>query len=106
MPSDPITVLVVDDEPAVLAITARALEEEGLRVIAAHSAREALAVLQRADPFIDVLLSDLVMPGMDGVQLALAAERLAVPPHVLLISGYGSVNAADEVRWPLFVKPY
>jgi two-component system cell cycle sensor histidine kinase/response regulator CckA len=81
------TVLVVDDEPAIRSLVARVLEQEGLSVIRAADGRQALSLSQGSDEHIDLLISDVVMPEMDGPTLArnLVAKIPELP--VLFISG-------------------
>jgi CheY-like chemotaxis protein len=83
----PARILVVDDEPTVNRLVSRYLTHLGYRVMVASSADEALAVVRRRRPHIDLVLSDVVMPGRDGV--ALAAELLArcPGPSVILMTG-------------------
>jgi CheY-like chemotaxis protein len=82
------TILVVEDDAAVRDMTTRALARAGFRVIAVGEAQEALAALARRDVTIDVLVSDVVMPGMSGIELA--EEIRERDPHVgvVLLSGY------------------
>jgi CheY-like chemotaxis protein len=82
-------VLVVDDEEVVCRLTARVLADAGFRVTELHSAAEALALLPTLDGTVELVVSDIMMPGMTGIQLAgrIAEQWPAVP--VLLISGYG-----------------
>lgn len=81
------TVLFVEDEPSVLKPGVRALEQAGYRVLAAGTAREALALAATA-PDIDLLITDVVMPEMNGKELCerLRATRPGLP--VLFVSGY------------------
>jgi PAS domain S-box-containing protein len=82
------TVLVVEDEPAVLTLSRRALEAQGYVVLAASDAAAALRVVERHGGTIHLLLTDVVMPGMSGRELAdrLAAQRPGI--RVLYMSGY------------------
>ena len=82
------TVLVVEDEPAVLTLSRRALEAQGYVVLAASDAAAALQVVERHGGTIHLLLTDVVMPGMSGRDLAdrLAAQRPGI--RVLYMSGY------------------
>ena len=103
-----VTALVVEDEPAVREAAAEMLREGGWRVIAAADGQEALAVLQAGEA-VDVLFSDMVMPGMDGVELARAAQRLAPGLPVLLATGYAGGGGAPSGEAPAFEvlpKPY
>lgn len=63
------TVLLVDDQAAIRALVERQLRAGGYRVIPAASGREALAILTRQADSIDLLLTDVMMPGMIGAQL-------------------------------------
>jgi CheY-like chemotaxis protein len=82
------TVLVVEDEPAVLTLSRRALEAQGYVVLAASDAAAALRVVERHGGTIHLLLTDVVMPGMSGRELAdrLTAQRPGI--CVLYMSGY------------------
>src|SRR6266498_2777584 len=82
------TVLVVEDEPAVLTLSQRALEAQGYVVLAAADAAAALRVVERHGGTIHMLLTDVVMPGLSGRELAarLGAQRPGT--RVLYMSGY------------------
>jgi two-component system cell cycle sensor histidine kinase/response regulator CckA len=90
------TILLVEDEDAVRLFGARALRNKGYTVIEARSGEQAMEVLNGGDP-ISVLISDVVMPGMDGVTLArfVRMERPAI--KVILISGYSEDVARDGI---------
>jgi len=95
-PSPPIAaatrhILVVDDEQVVLTLTGRMLRAVGYGVLEASSAREALRLLERRDPPIDLVITDVVMPETDGRMLGrLIAERYPQLP-VAYMSAY-SIN--------------
>ena len=98
-------VLVVEDEPGVLATTVESLEDLGYATITAHSAHDALARLTEAAR-VDVLFSDVMLPGgMDGLALSAEARRLRPGLKVLLTSGYGTGQTAP-FDVPLLTKPY
>jgi CheY-like chemotaxis protein len=104
------TVLVVEDDPDVLNIAVSGLVELGYHVMTATDARKALDML-RTNPSIDVLFSDVVMPGgMNGAQLAMAAQRLRPNLKVLLTSGYAASALTEEHGLPeqmgVLRKPY
>ncbi len=88
------TVLVVDDEPNMQAVMRLILEEAGHRVRLAASAEEALA--HAADPALDVVLTDLKMPGMGGEALfaRLRESRPDVP--VIVVTAHGSIRSAVQ----------
>jgi PAS domain S-box-containing protein len=82
------TILVAEDEPAVRNLARRVLESHGYEVMAASGADEALAMSREFDGRIHLLLTDVIMPGMSGPQLAdrIASERKDA--RVLFMSGY------------------
>ena len=90
-------ILVVDDEPSLVRIASRILERLGYRVTAHTRPAEALAdFLERPDDF-DLVLSDLTMPRMTGLELAsLMLERRPDLP-ILLTSGYSGSLDPDEL---------
>jgi DNA-binding NtrC family response regulator len=82
-------VLVVDDEELVCRMTSRMLADAGFRVLWAHRGDAALALLASMDGAVHLVVSDIAMPGMTGLELAaVIADRWPTLP-VLLISGYG-----------------
>lgn len=108
-PAEPAMVMLVEDEDAVRVLAARALAGRGHQVVEAGSAEEALAMLAERRLAVDLIVSDLMLPGMDG--LAFAGEiraRLDGVPF-LLVSGYAAGTAAG-VRTPagvrVLAKPY
>jgi CheY-like chemotaxis protein len=82
------SILVVDDEPAVLAVVGRELEAAGYDVIEAVNGREALRVLGRTSGGVDVIVSDIVMPGMGGRELAGHLSRTFPNIPVIWMSGF------------------
>jgi PAS domain S-box-containing protein len=87
-------VLVVEDEKLVRDLTVAVLERGGYEVLAAADGREALEVIDQSTRPIDVLLSDMVMPGMSGRELAERFTALQPGSRVLLMSGYADELAA------------
>lgn len=82
-------VLVVDDELVACRVTARVLVDAGFRVVEVHSSLEAVALLSTLEEKVQFVVSDIVMPGMTGLELAaMIADRWPAVP-VLLISGQG-----------------
>jgi two-component system response regulator HydG len=92
----PGTVLVVDDEEQMLRSQERMLVREGYVVLTATSANEALERLRTADPEVDVVLTDLRMEGMDGMQFVETAKRLYPDLEVIMMTGYGTIETAVE----------
>jgi two-component system cell cycle sensor histidine kinase/response regulator CckA len=90
------TVLVVEDEGAVLLSTIRILGTNGYRVLAQSSGSEALKLIDDPDRAIDILITDVVMPGWSGVELARRARALRPGLKVLYMSGYSSDVVARQ----------
>ena len=88
------TVLVVDDEPVVRAMMLRALREAGYQVLDAQDGASALARARDHAGRIDVLVTDLAMPGMRGRELARTMAQQLPGLRVLFVSGF----AGDEVE--------
>jgi two-component system, cell cycle sensor histidine kinase and response regulator CckA len=82
------TLLVVEDESAVRNLVASSLRKEGYQLLLAASAEEALEIVNRHEGAIDLLLTDAIMPGRTGIDLAreLVARKPGLP--VILMSGY------------------
>ncbi|HEY3012569.1 MAG TPA: response regulator [Gemmatimonadales bacterium] len=91
-----VSVLVVDDETAVRRFAARVLEREGFGVIEATDGAEALELVQVQGAPIDVVVTDIVMPRLNGVELmqALFLSHPDIP--VILMSGYAT-SALSEL---------
>ncbi|MGE0226337.1 MAG: ATP-binding protein, partial [Acetobacteraceae bacterium] len=99
-------ILLVDDDPLVLASTTTMLEELGHEAVrAVASGAEALDVLDRSGDF-DLLLTDYMMPGMSGVELATRARALHPGLPVLLASGFAELDGLAGVTWPRLRKPF
>jgi PAS domain S-box-containing protein len=82
------TILLVEDEPALRALTKRVLSSVGYTVIDAPSGEEALAKLTAHDGPVHLMLTDVVMPGMNGRELAVRVAELRPEIKVLYASGY------------------
>jgi two-component system cell cycle sensor histidine kinase/response regulator CckA len=81
-------ILVVEDEEQVRKIAGRALQEAGYQVREASSGQEALEILTAGDGRVALVLTDVVMPGMTGKDLAASITEVAPSTAVLFISGY------------------
>ena len=98
---EPATILLVEDEDAVRSVARRALERKGFLVIEAASGDEAIRLADRDDVRIDLLLSDVLMPGTSGCDLAEHLRKRHSGLRVLLMSGYDeSVIAAQAAPVP------
>jgi PAS domain S-box-containing protein len=82
------TVLVVEDEPALRELTTRVLTGAGYTVLQAGTGAEAVALLERHPGTVDLLFTDVVMPGMTGRELAVRLASLRPAMRVLYTSGY------------------
>jgi CheY-like chemotaxis protein len=82
------TVLVVEDEESVRGIVARILAEKGYRVLLAGEGKEGLRLFDEHKESIDLLVTDVVMPGMGGRELAVRLEAARPGMKVLYMSGY------------------
>jgi CheY-like chemotaxis protein len=84
------TILLVEDDRGVAALVSRSLERTGYNVLVASHGEQALAILRSRERPIDLLLTDIVMPGMNGRELAekVTLERPGTP--VLFMSGYSN----------------
>jgi CheY-like chemotaxis protein len=92
------TVMVVDDERFIIEIAGEWLRELGYRVIEASSGQEALALYESEQDRIDLVILDMVMPGMDGGETFDGLRTLDPDVKVLLISGYGLNGRIKEIR--------
>ena len=104
------TVLIVEDEDEVLTLAVRALESQGFTVLTARNAAEALAVSAAHRGEIQLLLTDVVMPGLTGPELARALLARRPKTRVLYMSGYADGNLATGGVLPdgvdLLQKPF
>jgi signal transduction histidine kinase/CheY-like chemotaxis protein len=103
-----VNVLLVEDEAAVRTVFARGLERQGCIVTTAADAMAALALLRDGlNP--DVMVSDVMMPGIDGVELAIEAAKLRPGLGIVLMSGYAELprhRAADARGIRFLAKPF
>jgi two-component system cell cycle sensor histidine kinase/response regulator CckA len=86
------TVLLVEDDEMVRTLTVRVLEKQGYRLITAGSGDEAIRLCREAGGEVDLLLTDVIMPAMNGRDLFIALRELQPDLNVLYMSGY-----TDEV---------
>jgi PAS domain S-box-containing protein len=104
------TILVTEDEAGVRELVRRMLSRSGFEVLVAPSAKEALSILTSSERRIDVLLTDVVMPGLSGKELATLARKMSRDLPVVFMSGYTNdiiakqgVLRSDEI---LLQKPF
>lgn len=87
-------VLVVDDEQEFRDLTVKRLEKRGLKVLGAESGKQALEVLEHSHT--DVVLLDVKMPGMDGIETLRQIRILKPLVEVVLLTGHASVDSGIE----------
>jgi len=103
------TILLVEDEDPVRAFAARALRLRGYEVFDADSAALAMEILADPDRPIDLLISDVVMPGMDGPTFAREARRIRPGLKLIFISGYAEESFRKnltETEFSFLPKPF
>jgi two-component system cell cycle sensor histidine kinase/response regulator CckA len=102
-------VLLVEDEDAVRSIGARALSSRGFTVLEATTGMEALEVVDRVDGKIDLIVSDVVMPEMDGPAMFAELRKRGVKAKVIFVSGYAEEAFAKnlpEGDFGFLAKPF
>jgi len=103
-------ILVVDDEPTILAVVVETLRAHGYEIASAEDPREALRLVETTEESFDLLLTDVVMPQMGGEDLARRVRELSPRTRVLYMSGYTDTafQRPEGDAWPLeFIqKPF
>jgi two-component system, cell cycle response regulator CpdR len=103
-------ILIAEDEEALCALCARALALDGHEVKTACDGADALDVLERENGRFDLLLTDVRMPIMDGIALALAAARDYPDLQILLMTGYADqrerAHGLDAIIHDVLAKPF
>lgn len=105
---NPPTVLVVEDEPMIRMAVQETLEDHGFRTVEAANAREALDAIEKMGRTIDLVFTDIRMPGeMDGVKLAKWVHEQMPRIPVIVASAYPqNADEAKAAGEEVFVKPY
>ena len=101
--------LVVDDEPAICSLLKVALAKHGFDVIEAHDGLQALSLMKEKRHCIDLLITDVVMPGINGVTVAETILRECPSTRAVLMSGNIGIVAAhpeNDRRWLFVPKPF
>ena len=99
------TILFVDDDPLIAMSTMEMLEDLGHRVIGVNSGLHALDIIRSEQP-IDLMMTDHVMPGMTGIELAAASRQVRPTLPILLATGYAELPEGIQVDLPRLAKPY
>src|SRR5216110_2311396 len=106
--SDPATLLIADDDPGLRESLERTLTREGYRVILASDGNAALERLRAGG--VDLVLTDLKMPGLSGIELLRAVKAIAADVDVILLTAFGTVEEAvkamKEGAYDFLTKPF
>src|ERR1700685_1769241 len=104
----PRIILLVEDEPFVREATRGILESAGFEVLPAENADAAIKVYEESLRPIDLVMTDMILPGRTGQQLSEDLRRRSPNVKVLLTSGYSQVESADnpQSRSYFLAKPY
>jgi two-component system, cell cycle sensor histidine kinase and response regulator CckA len=95
------SILVVEDESAIRALVRKILKRQGYQVLEASNGDEALRVLAEQNGSVDLLLTDVMMPGMNGVDLSQKAVAEWPGIRVLFVSGYTDENVLEGGQFPV-----
>jgi signal transduction histidine kinase/CheY-like chemotaxis protein len=98
-------ILFVDDDPLIAMSTTEMLEDLGHHVIGASSGLHALDIIRSEQP-LDLMMTDHVMPGMTGIELATASRKLRPSLPILLATGYAELPDGAQLELPRLAKPY
>ncbi|GAB4360030.1 MAG: hypothetical protein OHK0021_04200 [Bryobacter sp.] len=94
------TILVVEDEGGIRALVRKILRRQGYQVLEAANGLEAISILQQHGNGIDLLLTDVMMPGMNGVELSYQAVAIRPDIRVLFVSGYADESVLESGKFP------
>jgi DNA-binding NtrC family response regulator len=94
----PLAILIVDDEPAIREVFTRFLGRRGHDVVACGSAEEALQIASTRTTSFDVIVTDLILPDMTGLDLARALIESGSSAQVILLTGEPNRETADVAR--------
>lgn len=103
-------VLIADDEDSMRSLVARAITMDGHETVTAQDGAEALEVLTRDEGAFDLLLTDIQMPVMDGIALALTAARDFPALKILLMTGFAHqrerASGLEAIVHDVVTKPF
>ena len=99
-------ILLVDDDLNVRRMVSESLQISGYSVLEAYSGPDAITISERHDGKIDLLLSDIVMPGMTGVELADQLKTLRPDMRIMFMSGYDDGRLVLHKGWQFIRKPF
>ena len=102
-------ILLVEDEDTVREVTRKLLEKLGYRVVTARDAEEGIEIFEGEGDSIDAVVTDVVMPGLTGIQMAGRLREIRPGLKVLFVSGYASRDVGEspeEPPEPFLPKPF
>ena len=103
-------ILIADDEESMRVLVARAIALDGHEIVTAQDGAEALEILTDQDGAFDLLLTDIKMPVMDGIALALAAARDFPEVIILLMTGFADqrerASGLNAIEHDVVTKPF
>ena len=103
-------VLIADDEESMRTLVARAIAMDGHEIVTAQDGAEALDILTRENGAFDLLLTDIQMPIMDGIALALSAARDYPDLVILLMTGFAHqrerASNLQAIAHDVITKPF
>ena len=103
-------ILIADDEDSMRALVARAIGMDGHDIVTAQDGAEALEILIREEGAFDLLLTDIQMPVMDGIALALSAARDFPRLTILLMTGFADqrerASNLSAIAHDVIIKPF
>jgi two-component system cell cycle response regulator CpdR len=103
-------VLIADDEDSMRKLVARAIAMDGHDIVTAQDGAEALEILNRDDGAFDLLLTDIQMPVMDGIALALSAARDFPDLMIILMTGFADqrerASGLSAIVYDVVTKPF
>jgi two-component system cell cycle response regulator CpdR len=101
-------ILIAEDDASMRHFLSMALQKAGHEVESCGDGTEALSLLETTDEPFDLLLADIVMPGMDGIELSHRAAKLRDGIKVMFITGFSGVvmDRAQQEKRPVLSKPF
>jgi len=86
--------LLIDDEPDILRVLSMSLKADGYQVVSAPNGAEGIAIFEKEKP--DIVITDIKMPGMDGIEVLKRVKALNADTEVIIITGHGDIENAIE----------
>lgn len=103
-------ILIAEDDESMLNFLSLALERAGHETVSAKNGTDALTALEKNDTF-DILLTDIVMPGIDGIELSTRAKEIHPSIEIMLITGFAAMamkhaEEAENTNTQMLSKPF